>query len=887
MELMDEGQYKCTLILPINSPLRSTIEGPCRKTFEEAQFAVALEACQKLRDMQELDENWMPLGRENLKMPKINALVTPTVPSNSAIEPSATPDGNSETNTKPNNEPVVTKEVSHINVPGRAGTTKRRQYYFKRMAKCLSDSGKDADSFHLYALRMRLTCPIPEEQNTRGRKIHPPEDAHHCFGILVQSKMPPICEFPIYTRDGEIFVETVLIEPNLILGEEDKQRVIKFHKYTFSQVLRLEKFPMLFKADGEEVNSSVIVVPLSNSNGRVIDWDFLTAIDYEKCVKLETMSEEDRLNHPILEEDFQDAVVTPWYRNQDQPQYFYVAEICKHLSPNSDFPGQGFDTFEKYYKDKYKINIQHLNQPLLDVDHTSARLNFLTPRYVNRKGIALPTSSEETKRNKRENLEQKQILVPELCTVHPFPASLWRQAVCLPCVLYRLNSLLIADSLRRLVASEMSLGVTDLPLDYKWPSLTFGWTLADVVHVANPSKPQALQELKEIGKSTTNTKEAEQEAETAKDRSVSPLLVDGNEELGDLSTKLLDKLNKEELKLRQKSNLEIGTWSNDMAQFENDAKNQNGHEGLEEEFEDMLDPNIALPDNLMFIDDSVLPQINPEGNRRDWGTGIAQKKFRVGSPTFFANPDINIPGLMDDMDGFSCSDSEDEDFYDGGSKKNQFDENVAEVEDVGRVRIEFRGRNLAEAIEDEEQAQSRMATLAKNKEEDLNMVSSQPWDLRNIDLNEPDLEKGDLKFEKDWSVIGVNEDFVRQTQSKPISQELSKETEEDRKNSRQIAIPLRLPILNVPSSRWNDKESKDPLSCGVLPRDNDVIPSFSFDKQPNLVETVGPSPSLLLQSLTMSNSNDVINLGKLTAFYFDRPYSNRTEFIFYEQYSNQ
>ena len=62
---------------------------------------------------------------------------------------------------------------------------------------------------------------------------------------------------------------------------------------------------------------------------------------------------------------------------------------------------------------------------------------------------------------------------------------------------------------------------------------------------------------------------------------------------------------------------------------------------------------------------------------------------------------------MDDMDGFSCSDSEDEDFYDGGSKKNYIDDGVAEIEDVGRVRIEYRGRNLAEAKEDEEQAQSR------------------------------------------------------------------------------------------------------------------------------------------------------------------------------------
>ena len=107
-------------------------------------------------------------------------------------------------------------------------------------------------------------------------------------------------------------------------------------------------------------------------------------------------------------ESYHDAVIMPWYRNQDQPQYFYVAEICDHLDPSSDFPGQGFETFAKYYGTKYGINIQNLKQPLLDVDHTSARLNFLTPRYVNRKGIALPTSSEETKRNKRENLDQKQ-----------------------------------------------------------------------------------------------------------------------------------------------------------------------------------------------------------------------------------------------------------------------------------------------------------------------------------------------------------------------------------------------------------------------------------------------------------------------------------------------
>jgi endoribonuclease Dicer len=61
-------------------------------------------------------------------------------------------------------------------------------------------------------------------------------------------------------------------------------------------------------------------------------------------------------------------------------QYFYVAEICGHLNPKSSFPGSEYKTFDEYYLKKYSIQIQSSKQPLLDVDHTSARLNFLTPR---------------------------------------------------------------------------------------------------------------------------------------------------------------------------------------------------------------------------------------------------------------------------------------------------------------------------------------------------------------------------------------------------------------------------------------------------------------------------------------------------------------------------
>lgn len=39
--------------------------------------------------------------------------------------------------------------------------------------------------------------------------------------------------------------------------------------------------------------------------------------------------------------------------------------------------------------------------------------------------------------------------------------------------------------------------------------------------------------------------------------------------------------------------------------------------------------------------------------------------------------------------------------------------------------------------------------------------------------------------------------------------------------------------------------------------------TFSFDYQPNLVDHPGPSPSIILQALTMSNANDGINLERL------------------------
>jgi len=49
-----------------------------------------------------------------------------------------------------------------------------------------------AQPAYLYDISMMLTCPLPEEQNTRGRKIYPPEDSPQGFGILTLKQIPKV-----------------------------------------------------------------------------------------------------------------------------------------------------------------------------------------------------------------------------------------------------------------------------------------------------------------------------------------------------------------------------------------------------------------------------------------------------------------------------------------------------------------------------------------------------------------------------------------------------------------------------------------------------------------------------------------------------------------------
>ena len=923
VEDAEGGGFYCAIYLPINSPLKSLVVGQAMPSQALARRAAAYAACVQLHNLGELDNMMLPLGKESVLPPpvvkidweealrpgttkrrqyyykRVSTCLTKveeeeevaiclekkcaiigeslmeTQPSANRSEPDSSlsnsknivPEKSMSSSTIIPGDEVVTIEdcqeeddvadVTKTDPPTQGDESKDKnkiRYYESEEDPLLMEKYKETTvleerSFSLYCLRMSLTCPIPDEQNTRGRRIHNPKDCAQMFGLLLPRGMPAVPAFPIYTRSGEVLVTVELVAREIHLTAKQLSLLYKFHMFTFSSVLRLEKYPMVFSADAAQ--HCVVVAPLTNTSPLMIDWNFLNSISFLATRRLRSLPDQERKGFSFQAEDYKDAVIMPWYRNQDQPQYFYVAEICNHLSPASDFPGQGFETFSLYYLNKYGIAIQDSQQPLLDVDHTSARLNFLTPRYVNRKGIALPTSSEETKRNKRENLDQKQILVPELCAIHPFPASLWRQTVSLPCTLYRLNGLLLADQIRQQVAIEMRIGTPTLPEGFSWPALNFGWTLADVVKASKAD--DKLEEDNKAGqKKATGTGNKEEEMGEFGEWTGE----EGEEDMERVAEKLISALSEEERAVRRRK-LEIGTWSNEMA--EEEEKKEFNAPGLDgagrdwgEEDEGLSDEELAgveLPDNLTFISSRVNEHSSP--GKKDWGTGIQARNFRVGSPTMYGGGDMR--GLLDDLEGFSCSDSE-ESWAD--------EEEEAEVDREGGARIEFHGENLAEAIEGEDESKAREEKVARDRDQEAAMVRNNEWDPSRLCESE---DEGEGLADVQLEVIQAKDEVIVEKPSSVLKKVADEVQNDQTWTPSEPIIDQELVLSHLGLAPDLELvKAVAPEAPGVIPWPGiDPETPFSFDEQPELDSHPGPSPSLILQALTMSNSNDAINLERL------------------------
>lgn len=260
--------------------------------------------------------------------------------------------------------------------------------------------------------------------------------------------------------------------------------------------------------------------------------------------------------------------------------------------------------------------------------------------------------------------------------------------------------------------------------------------------------------------------------------------------------------------------LEIGTWSNDMAMNSMDFK----------------------PNDLNV---TVLP------NDYNWND------IRYGSPA-----------CESDFDGY-----ESDDIYSDG-----FADTSDESDDDNRgLRISYMGENVAEAVEDEKQ------------------ISKQEINKKILDLLETEKNSDDIL----WSYTEESEESLIE-KHKQVHYEYTKIREREilengffipcdseivikRKNSfssqsegsvpdykhkacvETVVARFTKEILNNCDSSQLTKKDSNKSEC-TYQLDSNL---FSFDFQPELNDHPGPSPSLILQALTMSNANDGINLERL------------------------
>ncbi|CAH1642717.1 unnamed protein product [Spodoptera littoralis] len=960
--------YICTLRLPLNCPVKYNIVGHPMPTKVLARRMVALQACRILHKSGELDNQLMPIGKENFRAVEL--------------------EGVNNIGAYTGNEPADAHDSA------RPGTTKRRQYYYKRTAWAFTDCqpvidstdadiypGVDPDTLDihsdvettgqdekkegtrhkegrrdagkrnmLYAIVSKLWCALPERYNTRGRRLHAPQLASQAIGILMARQEPDnlqIPSFPVYTRSGEVRVSVELVPGADVRMSPRRAKLIRrFMRFVFAEVLRVRRRGMKLQSEGSTHNNYYIVptVKTVSPDGLHkidIDWDFLELIyqhteekkvsDLEKPVLWQEMPEEEksekdsnrrrrgkkRMANPLLKqgetfvfdaERYKEAVVTPWYRNQDQPQFFLVAEICWNLTPDSSFPSATHQSFRDYYSTKYGVTLTQRDQPLLDVDHTSARLNLLTPRYVNRKGVALPVSSERTRRAKRDRLDQKQILIPELCRVHPFAAPLWFATVALPCVLYRINALLIADEIRRAVAIDVGLGIPKINdhtmPGFQWPALDFGWSLAEVLS-ADSEKNDKKKDEDESKKDMKDNESSSDKEKTEADGSQKSTEEDtGLEDDTPPVEKTINDILQEKEAAEADAAFEIGTWSNDMASSIPETS----------EYDELMEP---LPPNLTFCTSA--------SGGTNWCDPVAKPKYnQYGASKNFSMADSDDSFMSSDLD----SDDTDLDYEgsDEDADANGFCSSRNANTTMG-VRIEYKTAHEAEAFDIERTKKVNPAPLPDEEDDakdraihdELIRQGSAPEEYIHkfrsavtqhkqdiIDKNQLITKDDDIteilpetKETYHSSIIckktetqAIDELFPYTTDELEIKDgQISIESIERNKRVLLAQIKEKLPSyqvkkLNCFSMKDINIDSKDYINEKIVNVgfDNkegykdvckgmgEFIPyytdgrggkEFDFDFQPVLEGHPGPSPSVILQALTMSNANDGINLERL------------------------
>ncbi|CAD5218774.1 unnamed protein product [Bursaphelenchus okinawaensis] len=449
--------FEAELLLPINAPVKHAIKltKPVQSS-NLAKMAVALEACKVLHNEGELTDHLYPAGKDIIieKTNSADEFLSEVLADNQNLAIS---------NHNIKNRRLHDRKVSR-QINGVLATTENEAY--------------------IYMIDIDLVNPIRDEDNIKRRKIINPHDDDFAFGFLCTSELPPVTPFPVAMRQGMTKVSFVRTTNKKSFNAETLRKIYEFHQHIFDDILRVVKNAVDFSPECSAF--PLLVAPIIKQRDRlgyVVDCvinENLLSQEFTKAMVMPTL--EERRSMTFEDEKYEDAVVTPWYRANEHPSYYYVARLARGNNPSSKFPDEKYPNFNEYYKLKYNIDIIHQDQPLLEVDRASERMNLIFPRHVSSRA-----------RKQAYDPTQQQVLVPELVCLHPLRANYWTMIIALPTIFYRLNQFLLIDELRERIL-EQALKKPKLRYEeYNWNKYPLEYDCHSINNVSQLKKKQDVE----------------------------------------------------------------------------------------------------------------------------------------------------------------------------------------------------------------------------------------------------------------------------------------------------------------------------------------------------------------------------------------------------------
>ena len=285
---------------------------------------------------------------------------------------------------------------------GKRGTKSRKEYYPVSLANELRLDQHDEQCF-LYKINHETDKDNREEDNGVST-----------IGFLVSQQLPEICDSPInlYSPYGThgLTLELCDIIPT---SELQLEQLLNFQDYAFDKIVGCKRSWMWI---GHE-NDGLLLAPIGQHDK--IDVEMLRYV-----ADRNNKSYSARGNSQHLAFEYENKVVSPIHK--EHLEHYFVEESIKGSNPQTKIDDAGNETYASYYSTKYGFTIHNQNQELL-------RVSGADHRYHHFSKITL-------KRNKIRSPKKDQMFLPELVSIEPVPASLWRKIQMVPFFLSRLTS---------------------------------------------------------------------------------------------------------------------------------------------------------------------------------------------------------------------------------------------------------------------------------------------------------------------------------------------------------------------------------------------------------------------------------------------------------------